>query len=83
MDLLKCVEGSRITQSDILYMLQNRFSGGVMYLSRHLPQRVYRAAQRKGLISKEGRITAQGHSQLFRFDACDGGKRKNKFSVGT
>ena len=83
MDLQKCVEGSRITQSDILEMLQNRFRGGVMYLSRNLPLRVYRVAQRKGLISREGRITAQGHSQLFRFDACDGEKRKNRFSVGT
>lgn len=69
MNVQQWLEETRVTETEIVRLLNNRFGDGVVYLSRNMPRRLYQLAMKKGLISEEGYITRKGRTLLAQFYA--------------
>jgi hypothetical protein len=59
--------GDRISATEIVKVLSNRFGDGVVYLSRNMPRRIYNLAMKRGFISPEGYVTRKGRTLLAQF----------------
>lgn len=70
MDVQQWLDDTRISETDIVKILNNRFGDGVVYLSKNMPRRIYSLAVRKGFISEDGYITRKGRTLLARFNAA-------------
>jgi len=67
MNVQQWLDDARITESDIVKILNNRFGDGVVYLSKNMPRRVYNLAVKRGFISQDGYVTRKGRTLLAQF----------------
>jgi hypothetical protein len=67
MNIQQWLDDTRISESDIVRVLSNRFGDGVVYLSKNMPRKVYNLAVKRGFISTEGYVTRKGRALLAQF----------------
>ncbi|MGQ0656889.1 MAG: hypothetical protein ACT4NU_02165 [Chromatiales bacterium] len=70
MNMQQWLDDTRVTESDIVKILSNRFGDGVVYLSKNMPRRVYNLAVKRGFISQDGYITRKGRVLLAQSNAA-------------
>lgn len=68
MNMQQWLDETRVSESDIVKILSNRFGDGVVYMSKNMPKRVYHLAVKRGFISQEGYITRKGRVLLAHTD---------------
>lgn len=67
MNIQQWLDDTRVSESDIVRVLSNRFGDGVVYLSKNMPRKVYNLAVKRGFISAEGYVTRKGRALLAQF----------------
>jgi len=70
MNMQQWLDETRVSESDIVKILSNRFGDGVVYMSKNMPKRVYNLAVKRGFISQEGYITRKGRVLLAQVDTA-------------
>jgi hypothetical protein len=67
MNIQQWLDDTRISETDIVKVLSNRFGDGVVYLSKNMPRKVYNLAVKRGFISADGYVTRKGRTLLAQF----------------